>query len=250
MGLLFFPRGGSAQVTRYLSRALVLADWSVELVTGSLGEPGEETHAPTFFAGTPVHYLDYSNAMRAFEVGRSAICAPVPMHPSFEDREGAPDMVFSAVPPHLAGHLASAWDTPFRTAGADRTHVFHLHHLTPQHDTVRRCWPRGAVVAHLHGTEIKFLKGVDERAALARSVGTTLAGMPAWVQANPGGGSTLDDRQRELLRTTRWEQWEHGEAWRDRFRRQADAADHLVVVSPADVSHSTHPPSCRTDGGG
>ena len=37
-----------------------------------------------------------------------------------------------------------------------------------------------------------------------------------------------------MLRTTRWEQWVHGEAWRDRLRRQADAADHLVVVSPAD----------------
>lgn len=245
MGLLFFPRGGSAQVTRYLSTALVHADWSVEVVTGSLGDPGEETHAPTFFAGTPVHYLDYSNAMRAFGAGRSAISAPVPMHPSFEDREGAPDMVFSAVPPDLAGHLASAWETPFRAAGADRAHVFHLHHLTPQHDTVRRCWPRGAVVAHLHGTEIKFLKAVDERAALARSVGTTLAGMPAWAQANPSGSAKLDDRQRELLRTTRWEQWEHGEAWRDRFRRQADAADHLVVVSPAD--RATAVESLRVD---
>jgi D-inositol-3-phosphate glycosyltransferase len=234
MGLLFFPRGGSAQVARYLSTALVQAHWSVELVTGSLGGPGEETHAPTFFAGTPVHYLDYSDAMRSFGAGRSAICAPVPMHPSFEDREGAPDVVLSAVPPDLAGHLASAWETPFRAAGAGRADVFHLHHLTPQHEAVRRCWPRGAVVAHLHGTELKFLKAVDERAALARSVGTTLAGMPAWARANPGGSSLLDDHQRELLRTTRWEQWEHGEAWRDRLRRQADAADHLVVVSPGD----------------
>lgn len=54
MGLLFFPRGGSAQVARYLSVALVHADWSIELVTGSLGDLGEKTHAPTFFAGTPL----------------------------------------------------------------------------------------------------------------------------------------------------------------------------------------------------
>ena len=234
MGLLFFPRGGSAQVARYLSMALAQAGWSVELVTGSLGDPGEETHAPTFFAGTPLQHLDYSDAMRVFAAGGSAICAPVPMHPSYEDREDAPDVVFSAVPADLAGHLSSVWETPFRAAGADRAHVFHLHHLTPQHDAVRRCWPRGAVVAHLHGTEIKFLEAVNERAALAGSVGTTLAGMPAWVRANPGGSSQLDDPQRELLRTTRWERWEHGEAWRDRLRRQADAADHLVVVSPAD----------------
>ena len=234
MGLLFFPRGGSAQVVRYLSTALGQAGWSVELVTGSLGGPGEETHAPTFFAGTPVQHLDYSDAVRAFDAGGSALSAPVPMHPSYEDREDAPDVVFSAVPAELAGHLSSVWETPFRSAGGDRAHVFHLHHLTPQHDAVARCWPLGAVVAHLHGTEIKFLQAVNERAELARSVGTTLAGMPAWVRANPGASAQLDAPQRELLQTTRWEQWEHGEAWRDRLRRQADAADHLLVVSPAD----------------
>ena len=234
MGLLFFPRGGSAQVARYLSTALAEADWSVALVTGSLGHPGEETHAPTFFAGTPLHYLDCSDAVRAFAAGGSAIRAAVPMHPSYEDREDAPDVVFSAVPADLAGHLSAVWETPFRRAGADRADVFHLHHLTPQHDAVGRCWPQGAVVAHLHGTEIKFLEAVDERAVLARSLGTTLAGMPEWIRAHPGGNVALDDPQRRLLRTTRWAQWEHGEAWRHRFRRQADAADHLVVVSPAD----------------
>ena len=234
MGLLFFPRGGSAQVARYLSTALAHADWSVELVTGSLGDPGEETHAPTFFANTPVQHLDYSDAVRVFAAGGSAISASVPMHPSYEDREDAPDVVFAAVPADLAEHLSSVWETPFRSAGADRAHVFHLHHLTPQHDAVRRRWPRGAVVAHLHGTEIKFLVAVNKRAALARSVGTTLAGMPEWVRANPGGSSQLDDPQRELLRTTRWAQWKHGETWQDLLRRQADAADHLVVVSPTE----------------
>lgn len=232
MGLVFFPRGGSAQVARYLSTALVDAGWPVSLVAGSLGSPGQETHAPTFFAGTRVHHLDYSDAARAFATGGSALAAPVPMHPSFEDREDAPDVVFAAVPPDLAAHLASVWEAPFRAAGGNGAHVFHLHHLTPQHDLVRRLWPRGTVLAHLHGTEITFLRAVDERAALARSLGTTLAGMAVWVRDNPGGDLRLDERQRALLRTTRWEHWRHGEAWRDRFRHQADAADHVVVVSP------------------
>ncbi len=234
MGLLFFPRGGSAQVARYLSTALVHSGWSVGLATGSLGDVGEETHALTFFPDTRVQYLDYSDAMRVFAAGGNATAAPAPMHPSYEDREDAADVVFSAVPDHLADHLSSAWDTPFRAAGADRADVFHLHHLTPQHDAVARCWPHGAVVAHLHGTEIKFLEEVNKRAAVAQSVGTTLAGMPEWARANPDGTSQLDDPQRVLLRDTRWEQWEHGDAWRDRIRRQAEAADHLVVVSPAD----------------
>ena len=48
MGLLFFRRGGSAYVVRYLSPALSRAGWSVSLAVGSLGAPGEHTHAPTF----------------------------------------------------------------------------------------------------------------------------------------------------------------------------------------------------------
>ena len=40
MGLLFFPRGGSAQVARYLAPCLSDAGWTVSLVTGSLGVAG------------------------------------------------------------------------------------------------------------------------------------------------------------------------------------------------------------------
>jgi D-inositol-3-phosphate glycosyltransferase len=234
MGLLFFPRGGSAQGARYLSRALAAAGWSVELVTGSLGEAGDETHAPTFFTGLRVHWLDYSEAVRAFAAGGSALGTPVPMHPSYEDRKGAPDVVLAAVPIELVMRLSSVWEEPFRAAGAERADIFHLHHLTPQHDAVRRCWPEGAVVVHLHGTELKFLEAVNERVAFARSVGTTLGGMAAWDWTDRRARARLDGPQRELLATTRWEHWAHGEAWRDRLRRQANAADHLVVVSPAD----------------
>lgn len=80
-------------------------------MTGSLGDPREETHAPTFFAGTAVQYLDYSDAERAFGASGSALRAAVPVHPSYEDREGAPDLVFSAVPAELSRHVSSAWET-------------------------------------------------------------------------------------------------------------------------------------------
>ena len=210
------------------------ADWSVELVTGSLGNQGDDTHAPTFFAGSAVQYLDYSDAVRAFEIGGSAIAAPVPMHPSYEDREDAPDVLLAAVPPALAGHLSAVWEPAFRAAGAAQADVFHLHHLTSQHDAVRRCWPEGVVVAHLHGTELKFLQAVNERVAFAHSVGTTLHGMPAWALTNVHTWRDMDGPGGELLRTTRWDQWQHGEAWRTRLRSQAAAADHLVVVSPDD----------------
>ena len=71
-------------------------------------------------------------------MGGSAIAATVPMHPSYEDRDDAPDVLLAAGPPALVEHLASVWKPTFRAAGAAQADVFHLHHLTSQHDAVRR----------------------------------------------------------------------------------------------------------------
>jgi D-inositol-3-phosphate glycosyltransferase len=76
MGLLFFPRGGSAQVARYLVPALTDAGWSPSLVGGSLGGPGEGTHAPTFYGAIDLQSLDYTAAVEAFEAGGRAVAAP------------------------------------------------------------------------------------------------------------------------------------------------------------------------------
>ena len=213
MGLLFFPRGGSAQVTRYLAAALGDAGWSVSLVAGSLGAPGQGTHAPTFFAGIDLQYLDYTAAVAAFETGASAVAAPVPMHPSYEDREGAPDPVLAAVDPALADHLSSVWEAPFAAAGAERADLFHLHHLTSQHDAVARRWPHVPLVAHLHGTEIKFIEAIEVRAAVAGALDLTLATMPDAVDHAAIDTGALDGQQLDLLRSTRWSQWRHGEFW-------------------------------------
>jgi D-inositol-3-phosphate glycosyltransferase len=239
MGLLFFPRGGSAQVARYLVPALTDAGWSPSLVCGSLGGPGEGTHAPTFYGAIDLQSLDYTAAVEAFEAGGRAVAAPLPMHPSFEDRTGAPDVVLSAVEPSLSPHLAAVWKAPFRAGGADRATVFHLHHLTPQHDAVRRAWPSVPVVAHLHGTEIKFLQAVDERAAVAAALGSTLEAMPEAVGGAAGTPAALDEDQAFVWRTTRWEAWRHGDWWARHLRHQAAAADHLVVVSPDDRASAT-----------
>ncbi len=234
MGLLFFPRGGSAQVTKYLAVALGDAGWEVSLVAGSLGSPGDGTHAPTFFAGLPLQHLDYTAAVDAFVAGRSAVAAPVPMHPSYEDRQDAPDVVLAAVDPSLERHLADVWEAPLAAAGAGEADVLHLHHLTQQHEAARSRWPEVPVVAHLHGTEIKLIEAIEARAALATELGSSLASMPEAVAAGALDTAFLDEGQRELLATTRWSQWRHGEHWAGHLRRQAQAVDHLVVVSPPD----------------
>jgi glycosyltransferase involved in cell wall biosynthesis len=232
MGLLFFPRGGSAFVARYLSASLLDVGWDVALVCGSLGLPGAETHAATFFAGIEVHEVDYTDALNAFRAGGSAIAAPLPMQPSYEDRVDTPDVVLSSVAPGRADHLSSIWEAPFAAADVERADVLHLHHLTPQHDAVARRWPSVPVLAHLHGTELRLIEAIEARAAVAAALGTTLADMAEVVADGCSYSATLDGPQAELARATRWDQWRHGEFWRAHLRAQAAAADHLVAVSP------------------
>jgi len=221
-------------VTRYLAVALERAGWSVSLVAGSLGGPGDGTHAPTFFGGIDLQHLDYTPAVEAASAGGDPLAAPVPMHPSYEDRAGAPDAVLAAVDPGRAGHLAEVWEAPLAEAGAAEALILHLHHLTPQHDAVTRRWPGVPVVAHLHGTEIKFLEEVERRMAVAAALGQRLATMPEAVGADSAATWTLDGSQVEILRSTRWSQWRHGEHWLAHLRGQAARADHVVTVSPAD----------------
>ena len=235
MGLLFFPRGGSAQVARYLAAALRRSGRDVALVAGSLGPPGAGTHAPTFFDGIELHHLDYSPALDAHAAGGSGLAAAVPMHPSYEDRLGAPDPVLAAVDPSLLDRLVGVWEAPFVAAIAEAADVLHLHHLTPQLDLAVRRWPSRPIVAHLHGTELNFLDDVEENRAVASAVGRTLATMPDDGGADGGlDTASLDAGQLEVLRTTRWSRWRHGDFWREHLRQQAAAADHLVVVSPPD----------------
>ena len=231
MGLLFYPRGGSAFVVRYLSPALTQAGWSVSLASGSLGAPGEETNAATFFAGLDVHALDYTAARDAFAAGGDPIAASPPMQPSYEDRAGVPDVVFASIPPERAEYLSNAWLAPLRAAGADQTDVFHLHHLTPQLDAVRQVWPHLPLVVHLHGTDLKMIEAIDERVALAAAIGETLETMATTTPVHLDAIDDLDAEQMEMLKTTRWASWRYGEFWAAHLREQARRADHAITVS-------------------
>ena len=72
--------------------AMMEAGWTVALLAGSLGPPGTARHAETFFSGVASHPVDYGPAVGA-TTRAGTPSAPVPMHPSYEDRPGAPDQL-------------------------------------------------------------------------------------------------------------------------------------------------------------
>jgi glycosyltransferase involved in cell wall biosynthesis len=235
MGLLFYPRGGSAQVVRYLAQALPAVGWEVSVACGSLGSAGDETHAATFFSELAVTAADFTPAVAASVRGDDALSVRVPLHPSFEDRPGAPDRLCAAVSPELAEHQVHAWESVLAGAGFGNADVLHLHHLTPLHDAVAVHWPDRPVVTHLHGTELKMLDGVLRRAELAGALGTDLAGMAAREEAEelPPAAQLAPD-ERELLDRTRWSQWRFGDHWLARLRAAAARSDRFIFISEHD----------------
>ena len=229
MGLLFYPRGGSAFVVREVAPRLARLGWPVRLFVGSVGAPGAATHAGTFFQGLDVWPHDYTDAVEAFVRGDDPLSCPVPMHPSYEDRVDAPDPIFTSVSPELLEPQVRAWRRSFTAGGLGGCEIAHLHHLTPQADAVRRAWPHLPIVGHLHGTELKMLAEIERRSDIASELGTDLAGRTG----RAGGAQAPPDAQ------GRWEQWRYADFWRDHLREIASRCARLVVLSPADAEEAT-----------
>jgi glycosyltransferase involved in cell wall biosynthesis len=168
MGLLFFPRGGSAQVTRSLAQVLPQQGWASTVVCSSLHVPGLPGNAHTFFAGLDLHPLDCTAALDAAD----PLLATPPLPPSYEDRPGAPDRVFAAVDDATFAHLVDVWAQALLEAGAAEASILHLHHVTPLNAAAARVAPHVPVIGHLHGTELLMLERIAQ-------------GSPAgWVHAN------------------------------------------------------------------
>ncbi|HVE67390.1 MAG TPA: glycosyltransferase family 4 protein [Solirubrobacteraceae bacterium] len=186
MGLMFFPRGGSAHVTRALAHELPAQGWDVTVACGSLR--GGPSDAARFFAGLDVVAMDYTEAIAAAD----PLAHDPPMHPSFEDREDAPDPVFARVGEAAYERLVDAWSERLEAARAADADVLHLNHLTPLHAAAARVAPGVPVVTHVHGTELLMLEAIA-------------AGPP------PG--------------------WDHAAAWSARMRRWGRASQHFVLLS-------------------
>lgn len=179
--LIFFPRGGSAQVVRYLAREVAGAGWSTRIVSGSLGDPSEPGNARAFFGpGADLVAVPYDDAVLAPD----PLLASPPMHPSYEDRTGAPDRVLAGLDDRIAGHLADEWTRILGRPGVlDDVEVAHLHHLTPAHEAVARLRPGLPVVTHLHGTELLMLDEADGGAVWPFEA-EWRARMRGWAQAS------------------------------------------------------------------
>ena len=186
--LIFFPRGGSAQVVRYLARDIASAGWSTRIVAGSLGGPEEPGNARAFFGPeADLVVVPYDDALAAPD----PMLASPPMHPSYEDRPGAPDRILAGLDDRVAGHLVDEWTRILGRPGVlEGVEVAHMHHLTPAHEAIARLRPGLPVVTHLHGTELLMLDESDAGAS-----------------------------------------WAHEARWRERMRRWARGSARVIVSS-------------------
>jgi glycosyltransferase involved in cell wall biosynthesis len=165
MGLLFYPRGGSAQVARYLSHALGDQGWRVTLFSGSLGANGAHGNAEEFYAGIDTVPGPYDDAVARFARGEDPMDAAFPMQPSYEKRDGVADRSFTLVSPEQGERMVAAWSRLIASSPElQRARVLHLHHLTPIHRAASAMLPHIPIVTHLHGTELKMLLAIADPA--------------------------------------------------------------------------------------
>lgn len=167
------------------------------LVAGSRSDLGAHGNANAFYGD--VQAVGFDDALSSEAPTRFAASpGSAPLHPSYEDRPGAPDIVFARLDDLDYERQVQAWSRELVLAGAREADVLHLHHLTPINEAARRVAPDVPVVGQIHGTELLML----ERIA---------SGAPV--------------------------EWRHAERWAQRMRRWArDCA--CLVVTPSGVQRT------------
>jgi glycosyltransferase involved in cell wall biosynthesis len=171
-------------VARSLSRELAQHGWDVHVLSGSL--PGGAGDARLFYDGLDIDAVD-------FAAGKA------PMHPSYEDRPGAPDRCFALVDDaEYRAHVA-AWEQALIDTDAASFDLLLLNHLTPLNEAAALVAPEIPIVGHLHGTELMLLEQIDQ-------------GAPA--------------------------HWTHAGAWAQRMRGWARRCACIVVQTPSNVDRA------------
>ncbi len=164
--VMFSPRGGSAHVARALAANLPAAGWDVTLVAGSRTDQGPEADATQFYEELDVIAVDFTAALAGPRPSEHrGAPGEAPMHPSFEDRPGAPDPIFASLSDEAFEVQVAAWERALEAAGAAAADVLHLHHLTPLNEAARRVAPDVPIVGQLHGTELLMLEAIEAGAS-------------------------------------------------------------------------------------
>jgi glycosyltransferase involved in cell wall biosynthesis len=166
----------------------------VTILSGSVTRRGHHGDARAFYRGLDVRPLDMTSALEAPDPMR----ADPPMHPSYEERPGAPDRVFASLDEDEYEHQVLAWCRALQSVGAANADVLHLHHLTPLHEAAARVAPGVPVVGHLHGTELLMLEAIER---------------------DPG-------------------RFAHGPAWAERMRRWARGCERVILLTESQAERA------------
>jgi len=161
--LVFYPRGGSAQVVRYLSRALIDLGHEVHVATGTLSDGDPQHDASTFYGEIPLTIADYTEAWQGYKSGKNPISPEwtVPFHPSYEDKPDVPDRAFYKVNSEEYAALRRSWKVLFQDINQHfRPDMIHLHHLNHMHLAAANIFQDVPRASQLHGTEIKMLENL------------------------------------------------------------------------------------------
>ena len=161
--LVFYPRGGSAQVVRYLSRALIDLGHEVHVAAGTLRDGDPQHEASTFYGEIPLTIADYTEAWQGYAGGKNPISPEwsVPFHPSYEDKPDVPDRAFYKVNSNEYAALRRSWEVLFQELSRHfQPDIIHLHHLNHMHLAAAEIFPDVSRASQLHGTEIKMLENL------------------------------------------------------------------------------------------
>jgi glycosyltransferase involved in cell wall biosynthesis len=185
-------------VARALALELPSHGWDVTVVSGSRTDLAAFGDAERFYAGLDLHPVSFDAALASAD----PLDPPpgvMPLHPSYEDRHGAPDRVFAALDDDAYERQVAAWASVLSAAGAAEADALHLHHLTPIHEAASRVAPDVPIIGHLHGTELLMLEQ---------------------MAAGPLSG------------------WTHAAGWTQRMRDWAHRCERLIVLSPSEIERA------------
>ena len=162
MATAFYPRGGSAQVVKYLSKALIKRGHEIKILSGSISGESGPVNAKVFFENLDVYEVDYKESYLAFSSGNPDYMSSLktPLSPSYEDKGSVPDKVFYKCTPLECENLISSWKVQFTELSKNfQPDIIHLHHLNHIHESLwgspLRTTPK---ITQLHGTELKMLE--------------------------------------------------------------------------------------------